>query len=146
MFIQVNGVRLFFDVEGPGLVPDGPVMRPRPRFCSCTAARGGAFTDRRVAMFQQLGGDEAGALARRRLIDGDTSPEVLDAWMRVAVPLYARAPADPLAQQRGIRNAEATWWFSRAEGEGNHFDLRDQLPLVRCPTLLCAFITQDTPS
>ena len=232
MFIQVNGVRLFFDVEGTGLVPDGPVMRQRPTvvflhggpgadhshyrpewsaladvaqliyldhrgngrsehgprelwtlaqwaddvraFCDAlglvkptvlgasfggivaqayatrhadhpgklilasTAARGGAFTDRRVAMFQRLGGDEAGALARRRLIDGDTSPEVLDAWLRVAVPLYARTPADPLAQQRGIRNAEATWWFSRAEGEGNHFDLRDQLHRVCCPTLLLA--------
>ncbi len=232
MFIQVNGVRLFFDVEGAGLVPDGPVMRQRPTvvflhggpgadhshyrpewsaladvaqlvyldhrgngrsehgprerwtlaqwaddvraFCDAlglvkptvlgasfggivaqayatrhadhpgklilasTAARGGAFTDRRVAMFQRLGGDEAGVLARRRLIDGDTSPEVLDAWLRVAVPLYARTPADPLAQQRGIRNAEATWWFSRAEGEGNHFDLRDQLQHVRCPTLLLA--------
>ncbi len=232
MFIQVNGVRLFFDVEGPGLVPDGPVMRHRPTvlflhggpgadhshyrpewsaladvaqlvfldhrgngrsehgprerwtlaqwaddvrgFCDAlglvkptvlgasfggivaqayatrhadhpgklilasTAARGGAFTDRRVAMFEQLGGPEAGALARRRLIDGDTSPEVLDAWLRVALPLYTRTKADPQAQQRSVRNAEATWWFSRAEGEGNHFDLRDQLHQVRCPTLLLA--------
>jgi proline iminopeptidase len=232
MHVQVNGVRLFFDVEGSGLVPDGPVMRQRPTvlflhggpgadhshyrpewsaladvaqlvyldhrgngrsehgpreqwtlaqwaddvraFCDAlgldqpivlgasfggivaqayatrhaghagklilvsTAARGGAYTDRRVAMFEQLGGPEAGALARRRLIDGDTSPEVLDAWLRVALPLYTRTAADPLAQRRGIRNAEATWWFSRADGEGNHFDLRDQLRQVQCPTLLLA--------
>lgn len=26
----VNGTRIWFDVEGPGLVPDGPVMRTRP--------------------------------------------------------------------------------------------------------------------
>jgi pimeloyl-ACP methyl ester carboxylesterase len=30
MFACVNGERLFFDVEGAGLVPDGPVMRTKP--------------------------------------------------------------------------------------------------------------------
>ena len=30
MHIAVNGTRLWFDVEGAGLVPDGPVMRRRP--------------------------------------------------------------------------------------------------------------------
>jgi proline iminopeptidase len=30
MFISVNGVRLFFDVEGAKFVPDGPVMREKP--------------------------------------------------------------------------------------------------------------------
>ena len=30
MRIEVNGVRLFFDVEGAKLVPDGPLMRERP--------------------------------------------------------------------------------------------------------------------
>jgi len=30
MRIEVNGVRLFFDVEGARLVPDGPTMRERP--------------------------------------------------------------------------------------------------------------------
>jgi proline iminopeptidase len=30
MHILVNGVRLFFDVEGTRLVPDGPVMREKP--------------------------------------------------------------------------------------------------------------------
>jgi proline iminopeptidase len=30
MHILVNGVRLFFDVEGAKLVPDGPVMREKP--------------------------------------------------------------------------------------------------------------------
>jgi pimeloyl-ACP methyl ester carboxylesterase len=101
-----------------------------------TAARGGAFTERRVALFEQLGGPEAGALARRRLIDGDTSPEVLDDWLRIAVPLYTRTRPDPDAMQRQVRNAEATRWFSRADGEGSHFDLRADLPNVRCPTLL----------
>ena len=28
--VLVNGVRLFFDIEGAKLVPDGPVMREKP--------------------------------------------------------------------------------------------------------------------
>jgi len=34
MYIHVNGARLYFDVEGAGLVPDGPRMREKRRF-SC---------------------------------------------------------------------------------------------------------------
>jgi len=30
MFVDVNGARLYFDVEGAGLVPDGPRMREKP--------------------------------------------------------------------------------------------------------------------
>jgi pimeloyl-ACP methyl ester carboxylesterase len=30
MRVLVNGVRLFFDVEGLSLVPDGPTMREKP--------------------------------------------------------------------------------------------------------------------
>ena len=30
MHVLVNGVRLFFDVEGAGLLPDGPAMREKP--------------------------------------------------------------------------------------------------------------------
>src|SRR5438046_2939547 len=30
MHVRVNGVRLYFDVEGLGLVPDGPLMREKP--------------------------------------------------------------------------------------------------------------------
>src|SRR4051812_41656139 len=30
MHVHVNGVRLFFDVEGTKFVPDGPVMREKP--------------------------------------------------------------------------------------------------------------------
>jgi pimeloyl-ACP methyl ester carboxylesterase len=28
--VQVQGTRLWFDVDGPGVVPDGPEMRERP--------------------------------------------------------------------------------------------------------------------
>jgi pimeloyl-ACP methyl ester carboxylesterase len=30
MYVSVNGVRLFFDVDGAGLVPDGPTMKQKP--------------------------------------------------------------------------------------------------------------------
>jgi len=30
MHVLINGVRLFFDVEGAKLVPDGPAMREKP--------------------------------------------------------------------------------------------------------------------
>ena len=30
MFAAVRGTRIYFDVEGTGLVPDGPTMRERP--------------------------------------------------------------------------------------------------------------------
>jgi pimeloyl-ACP methyl ester carboxylesterase len=30
MHVEVNGTRLWFDVDGPALVPDGPTMRERP--------------------------------------------------------------------------------------------------------------------
>jgi proline iminopeptidase len=30
MFVSVNGTKLYFDVEGAGLVPDGPKMRVKP--------------------------------------------------------------------------------------------------------------------
>jgi proline iminopeptidase len=30
MHVEVNGTRLWFDVEGPALVPSGDTMEPRP--------------------------------------------------------------------------------------------------------------------
>jgi hypothetical protein len=30
MQVEVNGTRLWFDVDGPALVPDGSAMRERP--------------------------------------------------------------------------------------------------------------------
>ncbi|WP_159993031.1 alpha/beta fold hydrolase [Roseomonas sp. 18066] len=30
MFASIRGTKIYFDIEGPGLVPDGPVMRERP--------------------------------------------------------------------------------------------------------------------
>lgn len=45
MQIKVNGVRLFVDIEGAGLVPDGPVMRSKP---TLIALHGGPGADHSI--------------------------------------------------------------------------------------------------
>ncbi len=186
MRILVNGVRLFFDVEGASLVPDGPVMREKPTvlllhggpgfdhsiykpaysslvdcaqviyldhrgngrsnggpkdtrtlaqwcddvraFCDLlgierpivlgasfggqvamayatrhpshpgklilisTEAAGGSHKNRKIAMFEKLGGAEIGAMARRRFFEGHTDKASLEAWLRLAFPIYTRTP------------------------------------------------------
>jgi len=42
MFAQVNGTKLFFDVEGAGFVPDGPIMKEKP---VCFVLHGGPGGD-----------------------------------------------------------------------------------------------------
>jgi len=230
MRVLVNGVRLFFDVEGAGLVPDGARMREKPTllllhggpgfdhsiykprfsaladvvqvvyldhrgngrsdlgpreawtlaqwgddvhaFCEAlgierpivlgvsfggmvavayatrhpahpaklilisTEAAGTTHRERRVALFERLGGPEVGALARRRFLEGHTDEATLEAWVRLAFPHYTRTPRDPVVAQRTIRRPEVTRWFTRPGGEGQTFDLLPALSRVQCPTLL----------
>jgi len=53
MFVTVNGARLYFDVEGAGLVPDGPVMRDKP---TVVLVHGGPGADHSIykPFFSQL--------------------------------------------------------------------------------------------
>jgi pimeloyl-ACP methyl ester carboxylesterase len=230
MQVLVNGVRLFFDVEGASLVPDGPTMREKPTlvllhggpgldhslykplfsqladiaqvifldhrgngrsdpgtsetwtlaqwgddvhaFCEAlgisrpivygasfggmvalayatrhpghpaklllvsTEAAGGTHLERKVALFERLGGPEVGALARHRLLDGHMDEATLEAWLRLAFPLYTRTPRDPDLVRRAIRHSEVTHWFTRPGGEGRTFNLLPALQRVQCPTLV----------
>jgi pimeloyl-ACP methyl ester carboxylesterase len=232
MYVAVNGVRLFFDVEGASVVPDGPAMREKPTllllhggpgldhsiykpafstltdiaqvvfldhrgngrsdsgapetwtlaqwaddvrgFCEAlgiarpivygasfggtvalayatrhpahpaklilvsTEAAGDTHLDRRVALFERFGGPEVGALARRRFLESQGHPHVasVEAWLRLAFPLYTRTPRDPDVARRAIRRPEVTQWFTRPGGEGHTFNLFPDLSRVRCPTLL----------
>jgi proline iminopeptidase len=230
MRVLVNGVRLFFDVEGAGLVPGGGAMREKPTlvllhggpgmdhsfykpwfsqladiaqvifldhrgngrsdasapehwnlaqwaddlraFCDAlgisrpivsgtsfggmvalayatrhpdhpaklilisTEAKGWSHPAQRVAVFERLGGPAAGALARRRFIEGQTDAAMLEAWLRVAFPHYTRRPLEPDVLARTIRRPEVTHWFNRPDGEGRSFDLFEQLGRIRCPTLV----------
>lgn len=42
LFAQVNGVKLFFDIEGAGFVPEGPILREKP---VCFVLHGGPGGD-----------------------------------------------------------------------------------------------------
>lgn len=101
-----------------------------------TTAQGATHAAAKVDMFGQLGGPAARELARRRFIDGDTSPEVLQAWLDLALPLYTRTPPDPHLWPRIRVHAAVTAWFNRAGGEARSFDLLPALSQVLCPTLV----------
>ena len=92
--------------------------------------------EERVERFRALGGPEAGELAHRRFIGGDTGPEMLEAWVRLALPVYTHRsiPVDVIA--RGIRRPEVTAWFTRPGGEGQTFDLMADLARISCPALV----------
>jgi pimeloyl-ACP methyl ester carboxylesterase len=231
MHVLVNGVRLFFDVEGTKFVPDGPVMREKPTllllhggpgadhstlrpaysaladiaqivyldhrgngrsevgpreswnlaqwgddvaaFCDAlgianpivlgvsfggmvalayatrhaahpsklvlisTAASGGEYLERRVALFERFGGPETGALARRRFLEVRGHDEAsLDAWRRLASPYYTRTPRDPDWARRLVGRPEVLHWFTKPGGESQTFDLFPELHRIRCPTLV----------
>jgi proline iminopeptidase len=232
MHVTVNGVRLFFDVEGTKLVPEGPRMREKPTllllhggpgfdhsiyrpaysalsdvaqivyldhrgngrsddgpreswtlaqwgddvraFCDAlgiidpvvlgasfggmvamsyatrhpehpaklvlisTEAVGGSYPERRVALFERFGGAEVGALARRRFLKAKGHPDQasLEAWRRLAMPLYTRVPRDPDAARRAIVRPEVQHWFTRPEGESHRFNMLADLARIKCPTLV----------
>jgi pimeloyl-ACP methyl ester carboxylesterase len=233
MHVLVNGVRLFFDVEGAGLVPDGPIMREKPTllllhggpgfdhsiykpaysaladavqivyldhrgngrsedgpreawnlaqwgddvaaFCDTlgiekpivlgasfggvvalayatrhpahpsklilisTEAAGDSYLERRVALFERFGGPEVGALARRRFLEVDSQRDQasVDAWRKLAFPLYTRTPRDPNIGSRTVGKPEvAMHWFRTPGGESHSFDLFPDLHRIRCPTLV----------
>jgi pimeloyl-ACP methyl ester carboxylesterase len=232
MHALVNGVRLFFDVEGTKLVPDGPAMREKPTllllhggpgfdhsiyrpsysalsdiaqiiyldhrgngrsedgpsegwnlaqwgddvrvFCDVlgiaspivlgasfggmvalayatrhpahpsklvlisTEAAGDTHRDRRVELFERFGGREVGALARRRFLELQGHPDQVsvDAWRRLAIPLYTRIPRDPDIARRAINRPEVLHWFTRPGGESHTFNMFPDLHRIRCPTLV----------
>ena len=60
-----------------------------------TEGAGGTHKERRVALFERFGGRDVGALARRRLLEGHRDRAALEDWLRLAFPLYTRAPRHP---------------------------------------------------
>ncbi len=101
-----------------------------------TTAQATSHTLSKVAMFAKLGGAEAGELAHQRFVQGDTSAEVLDAWIEVALPLYTQTGFDRKSWQRQILNQEVREWFYGADGEGRCFDLLPHLQRIQCETLV----------
>ena len=111
-------------------------MHPAKLILISTEAAGGTHKERRVAMFDKLGGPEVGAMARRRMFEGHTDKATLDAWPRLAFPLYTRTPRDPNVVRRAVGNSEVLQWFTRPGGEDHTFNLMSDLARVRCPTLV----------
>jgi pimeloyl-ACP methyl ester carboxylesterase len=101
-----------------------------------TEAAGHSHPERRVALFERLGGPEVGALALRRFIEGELDQEMLDAWVRLAFPVYTRTPRNPLAAQRTIRRPEVNQWFARPGGEGRTFNFFPLLASIQCPIIV----------
>jgi pimeloyl-ACP methyl ester carboxylesterase len=230
--VTVNGVRLFFDVEGTKFLPDGPLMREKPTllmlhggpgfdhsiyrpaysalsdiaqivyldhrgngrsedgpreswnlaqwgddvraFCDAigitspivlgasfggmvalayatrhpahpsrlilisTEAAGGSYRERRVELFERLGGPEVGALARRRFLEEQGHPDQASvaAWIRLAMPHYTRVPRDPAMARRAVNRPEVLQWFTKPGGESRSFNFFPDLHRIQCPTLV----------
>jgi pimeloyl-ACP methyl ester carboxylesterase len=111
---------------------------PAKLILASTEAAGDTHLERRVALFERFGGPEVGALARRRFLEsqGHADPASVEAWLRLAFPLYTRTPRDPDVAGRAVRRAEVTYWFTRPGGEGHTFNLFPDLSRVRCPALV----------
>src|SRR4030095_16072016 len=65
-----------------------------------------------------------------------TDEATLEAWVRLAFPLYSRTPRGPDVMRRAVRPPEVTRWYTRPGGEGHTFDFFAALPQIRCPTLV----------
>ena len=101
-----------------------------------TECVGYSFLERRVELFEALGGPVVGDLARRRFVEGDTSPETLEQWVRLALPLYTQSPMSPDVISRGVRTPEVTEYFTKPGGEQRSFDFSAELGKISCPVLV----------
>jgi proline iminopeptidase len=90
-----------------------------------------------VALFERFGGPEVGALARRRFLDvRGHDQDSLDAWRRLAFPLYTRTPRDPDMIHRAVSRSEVLLWFTKPGGESDTFNMFPDLGRIQCPTLV----------
>jgi pimeloyl-ACP methyl ester carboxylesterase len=103
-----------------------------------TEAAGGTHRDRRVELFERFGGPEVGALARHRFLEVQGHPDQasLDAWRRLAFPLYTRTPRDLDAAHRAVIRSEVLHWFTKPGGESHTFNMFPDLARIQCPTLV----------
>src|SRR5258708_8030769 len=103
-----------------------------------TEAAGGSHRDRRGELSERFGGPEVGALARRRFLEvlGHPDQASLDAWRRLAIPLYTRIPRDPDLARRAVNRSEVLQWFTKPGGESHTFNMFPELGHIQCPTLV----------
>ena len=104
-----------------------------------TEAAGDTYLDRRVALFERFGGPEVGALARRRFLDVDSPRDqaAVDAWRKLAFPVYTRTPRDPNLGSRTVgKPAVALHFSAKPGGESHTFNMFPDLHRIQCPTLV----------
>jgi len=102
-----------------------------------TEAAGDSYLDRRVALFERFGGPEVGALARHRFLDVDSRMDqaAVDAWRKLAFPVYTRTLRDPNVGSRTVGKPEvALCWFAKPGGESHTFNMFPDLCRIQCPT------------
>lgn len=88
--------------------------------------------DRRLAVFERLGGTEARYAAQAYW--SNPTPEAAQSYLRVCLPLYGRTPWSPEAQQRArIKLDMANHWFG---GEARTLNLLPGLARAQCPVLV----------
>jgi proline iminopeptidase len=86
--------------------------------------------------FERLGGRPAREAAAGFL--HDPSPETMDAFVRICLPLYNRRPQDPDVMARALATANFDLTMQFFRGEWRTFDFRPALGALRCPTLVLA--------
>jgi len=90
--------------------------------------------DRSIKVFERLGGTEARDLAARFF--EDPSPANMAAYMEKCLPLYVQHPRSSDWMERSVQDFQLTEHFFK--NEIRTFDLRPQLPRIKCPTLITA--------
>jgi proline-specific peptidase len=85
-----------------------------------------------LQMFERLGGVQA-CDAAQTFFD-DPAPETFERFQTTCMPLYNTTPQDPRVRERQLLTPEVLFRFWRDEHA--HFDLREQLPRIACPTLV----------
>ena len=94
---------------------------------------------RSIAVFDRLGGAQAGEIAARYF--AEPSDATFAEFLRVCVPLYTRTPLSPDTVARMAMNVELTQYWDREERD---FDIRAAAAELRTPTLVLA--GEDDPS
>lgn len=89
-------------------------------------------SERRMAVFERLGGPAAREACRR--FDEDPGKETFPDFMRLCLPLYRRSPLDLDEVRRAKLNLDVMWtWGPRGLFT---YDLTPELHSISCPTLI----------
>jgi pimeloyl-ACP methyl ester carboxylesterase len=90
--------------------------------------------ERKLAMFERLGGPHARAVAQQMWTD--PTPEHMQTYDAVCMPLYNTRRQDPNIGARTLRNLDILMHWMR--GESRTMDLRPGLARAQCPVLVLA--------